>query len=178
MADYTFDDVMGGTLVVGGSATYVLEYVTDDLEIGGVLLTPSFDAVGLLNYQTTAYPLPQWKGSLFVEYNNGPHNGRITVRHIDGYTDQRTAPFAAGTYFTDNGIRTAAVANTNGKNIDSYTTVDFTYRVFLPWDSTLALSVDNIMDEDPPFARLDLSYDPFTASGLGRTFKFSLSKKF
>ena len=70
------------------------------------------------------------------------------------------------------------MANTNGKNIDSYTTVDFTYRVFLPWDSTLALSVDNIMDEDPPFARLDLSYDPFTASGLGRTFKFSLSKKF
>lgn len=178
LADYTFEDVMGGTLIIGGSATYVLEYVTDALEIGGVELTPSFDAVGLLNYQTTAYPLPQWKGSLFIEYNNGPHNARFTVRHIDGYTDQRTAPFAAGTYFTDSGIRTAAPANTNGKNIDSFTTFDFTYRVFLPWDSTLAISVDNIADEDPPFARLDLSYDPFTASGLGRTFKFSLSKKF
>ena len=178
LADYTFDDVGGGSLTIGGSATYVLEYVTDSLEIGGVELVKSFDAVGLLNYQTTAYPLPQWKGSLFVEYNNGPHNARVTVRHIDGYTDQRVSPFAAGTYFTNSGIRTAAPANTNGKNIDSFTTFDFTYRVFLPWDSTLTVSVDNIADEDPPFARLDLSYDPFTASGLGRTFKFGLSKKF
>ncbi|WGM38150.1 TonB-dependent receptor [Caulobacter sp. NIBR1757] len=178
MADYTFDDVGGGSLTIGGNATYVLEYVTDDLKIAGVVLSKSFDAVGLLNYQTTAYPLPQWKGSLYLEYNNGPHNARVTVRHIDGYTDQRVSPFAAGTYFTDSGIRTAAPANKNGKNIDSFTTFDVTYRAFLPWDSTLALSVDNIMDEDPPFARLDLSYDPFTASGLGRTFKFSLSKKF
>jgi iron complex outermembrane receptor protein len=178
MADYTFDDVGGGSLTFGGNATYVLEYVTDALVINGVTLSQSFDAVGLLNYQTTAYPLPQWKGSLYVEYNNGPHNARVTVRHIDGYTDQRVSPFAAGTYFLDNPIRTAAPANTNGKNIDSFTTVDFTYRVFLPWDSTLAVSVDNIADEDPPFARLDLSYDPFTASGLGRTFKFSLTKKF
>jgi iron complex outermembrane receptor protein len=178
LADYTFDDVMGGTLTIGGSATYVLEYVTDALEIGGVELTPSFDAVGLLNYQTTAYPLPQWKGSLFVEYTNGPHNGRITVRHIDGYTDQRPSPFAENTYWPEIVKGATSPAITAGKNIDSWTTVDFTYRVFLPWDSTLAISADNIFDEDPPFARLDLSYDPFTASGLGRTFKFSLSKKF
>ncbi|MDO9338792.1 MAG: TonB-dependent receptor [Caulobacter sp.] len=177
MVDYTFDDVAGGSLTVGGNATYVIEYITDSLVIEGVELSKSFDAVGLLNYQTTAYPLPQWKGSLYVEYNNGPHNARVTVRHIDGYTDQRVSPFAAGTYFTEV-VRNPVPALKQGKNIDSFTTVDFTYRVFLPWDSTLAISADNIFDQDPPFARLDLSYDPFTASGLGRTFKVSMTKKF
>jgi len=43
---------------------------------------------------------------------------------------------------------------------------------------TGALTVENILDEDPPFARLDLNYDPFTASGLGRNWKVSLTKKF
>jgi iron complex outermembrane receptor protein len=176
--DYRFDDVLGGSLTLGANGTYVIEYITDETQIGGVTVAPSFDAVGLLNYQTTAYPLPQWKGSAYVEYTNGPHNARITVRHTDGYTDQRISPFADGTYVLNSDLRTPLPAITKGKNIDSYTTVDLTYRVFLPWDSTLVISADNIFNQDPPFARLDLGYDPFTASGLGRTFKFSLTKKF
>ncbi len=163
IADWTFDDILGGALTIGGTATYVREYVTDATTIDGVVVAPAFDAVGKLNYQTTAYPLPQWKGSLYAEYNHGPHNVRWTVRYIDSYTDQRTAPF---------------VSNPNGKTIDAFMSNDVTYRVFLPWDTTFALSVDNVFDEDPPFARLDLNYDPFTASGLGRTWKVALTKKF
>ncbi len=177
LADYTIDTDIGA-FTIGGGATYVLEYVTDSTTVEGIEVAPSFDGVGLLNYQTTAYPLPQWKGSIYLEYNNGPHNARVTVRHIDGYTDQRTAPFGATTYQAAVAAPGTFVQVSKGKNIDSFTTVDFTYRVFLPWDSTLALSADNIFDQDPPFARLDLSYDPFTASGLGRTLKVSLSKKF
>ncbi|MFZ5669390.1 MAG: TonB-dependent receptor plug domain-containing protein [Pseudomonadota bacterium] len=179
LADWTFEDVAGGTLTIGGSATYVIEYVTDDTFVDGFLVAAGFDAVGLLNYQTTAYPLPQKKGNIFFEYNTGPHNLRWTVRYIDGYTDQRTAPFLATSYFTDNPVRTNLAAPiTAGKNVDSFITSDFTYRVFMPWESTLAVSVDNVFDEDPPFARLDLNYDPFTASGLGRTWKVSLTKRF
>ena len=40
------------------------------------------------------------------------------------------------------------------------------------------LSVLNIFDRDPSFARLDYNYDPFTGSALGRNFKVGLSKKF
>jgi len=179
IADYTFDDFAGGRLTIGTTATYVIEYVTEDTEVEGITVAPSFDAVGLLNYQTTAYPLPQKKGSLFFEYNTGPHNLRWTIRYIDGYTDQRTSPFLATTYFTDNVVRTNISAPiTAGKQVDSFTTMDLTYRVFLPLDSTLAVSVENMFDEDPPFARLDLNYDPFTASGLGRNWKVSLTKKF
>lgn len=179
IADYKFDDFLGGSLTIGTTATYVIEYVTDETSVDGIVVAPSFDAVGLLNYQTTAYPLPQKKGNLFFEYNTGPHNLRFTVRYIDGYTDQRTAPFLATTYYQSLPVRTNITAPiTAGKHVDSFTTMDLTYRVFLPWDTTLALSVENITDEDPPFARLDLNYDPFTASGLGRNWKVSLNKKF
>ena len=44
---------------------------------------------------------------------------------------------------------------------------------------TLNASVENLTDEDPPLARLDLSYDPFTASNAyGRTYKVGLRKRF
>jgi hypothetical protein len=38
--------------------------------------------------------------------------------------------------------------------------------------------VVNIADEDPPFARLDLNYDPYTGLPLGRVFKVGFSHKF
>lgn len=183
IADYTFDDFLGGSLGIGGTATYVIEYKTEATDVAGVTVAPAFDAVGLLNYQTTAYPLPQWKGSVYAEYTNGPHNLRMTVRYVDSYTDQRisifctavVAPCTSIPYKTTTGV---AVGQPNGKVIDSFVTTDLTYRVFLPWDTTFTASVDNLFDKDPPFARLDLNYDPFTASGLGRTWKVSITKKF
>jgi iron complex outermembrane receptor protein len=35
-----------------------------------------------------------------------------------------------------------------------------------------------VTDEEPPFARLDLNYDPFTHNPLGRTFKLGVVHKF
>jgi iron complex outermembrane receptor protein len=177
IADYRFEDVFGGSLTVGTTATYVIEYVTDSTSVEGIVVAPGFDAVGLLNYQTTAYPLPQLKGNLYFEWNSGAHNARWTMRYIDGYTDQRTAPFLTGAYRGSDPAGTPFTVAA-GKDVDSFTTHDFTYRVFLPWDVTGSLTVENIFDEDPPFARLDLNYDPFTASGLGRNWKVSLTKKF
>ena len=48
----------------------------------------------------------------------------------------------------------------------------------LPWEMALSASVENLTDEDPSFVRLDLSYDPFTSSALGRTYKLGLRKRF
>ncbi|MDQ0464859.1 iron complex outermembrane receptor protein [Caulobacter ginsengisoli] len=190
LADWKFDDIMGGTFTVGGGATYVLEYKTEATQVAGITVAPAFDAVGHLNYQTTAYPLPQWKGNVYFEYNNGPHNLRWTVRYIGEYTDLRGGPAgnkgifctvvsastcAALPYKLENGT---PFGLDKGYTIDAFVTSDLTYRVFLPWDTTAVVSVDNLFDEDPPFARLDLNYDPFTASGLGRTYKFSLTKRF
>jgi iron complex outermembrane receptor protein len=36
----------------------------------------------------------------------------------------------------------------------------------------------NALDEDPPLTRNEYSYDPFTASPLGRVFKLGLRQAF
>lgn len=36
----------------------------------------------------------------------------------------------------------------------------------------------NVFDQDPPIARLDLSYAPLTANRLGRDYKLSITRKF
>ena len=173
--DYRFDNVLGGELAVGGNATYISEYKVGATSVEGVVVEKAFDAVGLLNYQTTVVPIPQWKGDIHGEWSMGPHNVRLTVHYIDSYTDQRTAPFAANAYKDTTG---AGVQITNGKTIDAQILTDLAYRVFLPWDTTLTAAITNLFDQDPSYARLDLGYDPFTGDPLGRTYKVGLRKKF
>jgi iron complex outermembrane recepter protein len=63
--------------------------------------------------------------------------------------------------------------------IDEFVTADLAYTLDIePLDATLSMTVQNITDEDPPFARLDLNYDPFTGNPLGRVFKVGFRKKF
>ncbi|HEX6860502.1 MAG TPA: TonB-dependent receptor [Caulobacteraceae bacterium] len=181
LADYNVGDFMGGEVRVGTSFTYVKEYTTDDFIVEGVVIQPSFDAAGHLNYQTSAYPVPQWKGSAYAEFETGPHNIRWTVNYIGEYDDQRTSirannpnvpgtctPFVVG----------CGAPILSGLTIDKMITHDLDYRYQAPWDTTVVLSIDNLFDEEPPFARLDLNYDPFTHNGLGRTMKVAVTKRF
>ncbi len=170
-ADYTFNQVYGGDLKIGGDATYIIQYKIGATAVEGVTVSPAFNAVGYLNYQTVSYPIPRWKGNVFVEYTVGDHNIRFQGKYINSYIDQRTAPFAASPNY--NGL-----VLPQGKRIDSTFISDVTYRVFLPWDVTATASVMNIADTAPSFARLDLNYDPFTGDPIGRSFKIGLQKKF
>ncbi len=86
-------DMGGGTATIGLNATYVLKYDIDATIVDGNQVAAAFDAAGKLNYQTTAFPLPQLKGNVFVEYSNGAHNIRYTMNYIDDYMDQRVAEF-------------------------------------------------------------------------------------
>ncbi|WP_162935759.1 TonB-dependent receptor domain-containing protein [Tsuneonella amylolytica] len=162
-----------GSITAGVAGTYVIEYKTSDVTVEGILVQPAFDAVGLLNYQTTAYPLPEWKGNAFLQADFGRQSLRAQVNYIDGYTDQRGAAI-----FGPNPGALAGASVTTGKEIKPFTTVDLTYRLTLPTDTTLAVSLQNILDEDPPFARLDQNYDPFTATPLGFTAKVAISQAF
>jgi iron complex outermembrane receptor protein len=118
-----------------------------------------------------AYPLPQRRANGVAQYSHGPHNIRYTMNYIDAYVDQRTAEFLPS-------LATNGTAVTAGKTIDSTMFPDLSYLLQLPWQLTLSASVENLTDEDPSFARLDLSYDPFTSSALGRTYKVGLRKRF
>lgn len=165
--------VGSGSVTLGAAGTYIINYKTDAVTVEGIVVQPAFDAVGLLNYQTTAYPLPQWKGNGYVQADFGPHQLRLQVNYLDGYTDQRGAAV-----FGPNAGALAGAAVTTGKDIGSYTTIDATYRVKLGTGTNFSISALNITDKDPPFARLDQNYDPFTASPLGRTVKVAISQDF
>jgi iron complex outermembrane recepter protein len=166
LIDYSIDEVLGGTMNFGATFTYVTDYKTEQQTVAGILVAPAFNAVGKLNFGTTAFSLPRIKGNMFAEYNAGIHNLRATLNYIDEYRDQRGADIFS------------AVNPTAGKTIDSFVGIDLDYRASLPQDLIVALSVDNVTDEDPPFARLSLSYDPTVHNALGRTIKVGVSKKF
>lgn len=170
----SYDTAVGAArLQAGVSGSYVIEYQVDDVMVEGVLVQPAYDAAGLLNYQTTAYPLPRWKGQAWLQGTLGDHSLRLQVNHIDSYTDQRGADV-----FGPNFSALAGASVTAGKTIDSFTTVDLTWRWSLPTGTGLSLALFNLFDADPSFARLDQSFDPFTASPLGFTAKLGVSQAF
>jgi iron complex outermembrane recepter protein len=169
-------DMLGGTASIGVNGTYVLKYDIDPSVVSGNTVSPAFDAAGKLNYQTVAFPLPQIKGNAFVEFSRGVHNIRYQVSYIDDYVDQRTDIFSPS--LANSLSPNPAAAILGGKTIDSTLFHELHYLVQLPWEMSLSASVENLTDEDPSFARLDLSYDPFTSSALGRTYKVGLRKRF
>ncbi len=170
----SYDAELGGARTqVGVSGSYVIEYEVDDVVVEGIPVQPSFDAAGLLNYQTTAYPLPQWKGQAWLQSSFGDHSMRLQVNYVDSYEDQRGADV-----FGPNAAALAGASVTEGKVIESYATVDATWRWQALDRTALSVALFNLLDEEPPFARLDQNFDPFTASPLGFTAKLGVSQAF
>lgn len=166
-------DVSTVKMLLGVNGTYIIDYRTQNITVEGVVVQPAFDGVGLLNFQTSAYPLPQVKGNVFLQADVGRHNLRLQYNYIDGYTDQRGAAI-----FGPNFGALAGASATGGRNIGAFDTLDFTYRVNLPTNTVITLSAQNILDKQPPFARLDFNYDPFTASPLGFNARFGITQRF
>ena len=142
---------------IGAEATVMLEYDVGSYQIEGVTIA-SFDGLGYLNQGNFARPLPELKVHVFGNFNREGHNIRIDARFTSEYEDQRRGP---------------------PPNRTPYGTVDS----FLQWDATYALDFTeeyvfsayisgwNLFDADPPFARLDLGYDPYTHFAFGRMIK-------
>jgi outer membrane receptor protein involved in Fe transport len=151
---YTFEDVLGGELTVGGQGTYTLEYESEDFqEINGLVMAPGGDFAGLLNDGTSPFTsLPELKGDAFLKYTNGPHRFTYVARYVTEYHDDD---------------KTALI-----RDIDDHLTHDVHYIISLLDDSlTLNASVVNLTDEDPPSAATDLNYDPVTHNAFGRMIK-------
>ncbi|MGX7895849.1 TonB-dependent receptor domain-containing protein [Tsuneonella sp. HG222] len=157
-------------LQVGLNGSHVFDYRVGDVAVEGILVQPAFDAAGKLNFQTTAYPIPRWKGQAWLQGRSGDHLVRLQANHVAGYTDQRGADV-----FGPNTASLAGASVTAGKRIGSFTTLDAIWRWSVLEKATLTLALENLLDADPPFARLDQNYDPFTASPLGFTAKIGAS---
>jgi iron complex outermembrane receptor protein len=167
---YLFDDVLGGDLLFGADATYTLEYERDAAIVAGVQIQPAADFAGTRGASGIgAGTLVELRGSTFFDYSNQRHGVRVTTRYVDGVTDVRSG---LGT------VASLAPATMRGVEIGSFLTHDLTYRLSLPAETTVTASVFNIADRDPPFARLELSYDPFVGNPLGRYYRLLVNKKF
>jgi outer membrane receptor protein involved in Fe transport len=146
-AVFNFGAAGASDFMLGLDASYMLNY-----DIGGVPGT--IDAVGNRNEQNIGSPLPQWRANFTLGWDYDRHSARAILRHIDEYTDDKTA------------------AQTFNSVIDSYTTVDLYYNYTFANDkTTLALNVTNIADEDPPFADQDLNFEARTHDPFGRQFQ-------
>ncbi|MDP3660923.1 TonB-dependent receptor domain-containing protein [Phenylobacterium sp.] len=177
-----FRDVTGAEFTLGTDVTFTNKYqVARVVTPQGLVLGQAFNAVGKLNFQTGYFALPRWKGSVYAEFTRGPNNLRIQTNIVGAYRDQRPAVFIGNLATGD--VATAAQAtitprSLDGQSIKAYITTDLTYRLQLPWDSTVVLNIANVFDTDPPLARVDYSYDPGNADPYGRTYKIALTKKF
>ena len=170
----SYDATLGAVdMQLGVTGSYVIDYEIDDVVVEGSTVQPAYDAAGLLNYQTTAYPLPRWKGQAWLQGAMGDHQVRLQVNYVDSYTDQRGADV-----FGPNTAALAGASVTAGKVIGNFTTVDLTWRWQVFDETTVSLALYNLFDENPPFARLDQNFDPFTASPLGFTAKVGVNQAF
>ncbi|MFN4024303.1 MAG: TonB-dependent receptor plug domain-containing protein [Hyphomonas sp.] len=175
-ADYTFEDVLqpGLDLELGFGGSRVLKYDVGEVIVEGIAVGAPFSAVGFLNFQTVATPLPKLKFEAYANASTDNVNARVMARYIGEYEDQRT-----GLFTTPNpNWPTPGIVLPQGQTVKSFVSYDATVVWSLPWDTTVSFSVDNILDTDPPFARLELNYDPFTGDPIGRTFKIGVTKRF
>ena len=167
-----------GELTLGVDATYNIQYEVGDVTQFGLLLAPAFDAVGQLNTNIDPRALPQWRGQFSANYALGNHNFRWLTHYISDMIDERAGKGGVNDPLNVVAGYPAGTRVLGGVDIGSYVTHD----LFYSWDAasrtTLTLSVINITDEDPPLTRNEYSYDPFTASPLGRVFKLGLRQAF
>lgn len=159
---YNWDQVGSGSLALGGSATWINKFETDSVSVEGVVVEQGFDGVGRFNMGTSLFPLPEWRGNLFLDYAMDTQNIRWTMNYVDSYEDTRD-------------IFTWA---TEGQTIDSYVTHNITYRLDVNENVTVSAVVDNVTDEEPPFVRAEMNYDPVTHNPLTRTFKLGAKVRF
>jgi iron complex outermembrane receptor protein len=66
----------------------------------------------------------------------------------------------------------------SGLKIEEVTEVDLSYRVELPADMAMSLSIYNLLDDEPSFDRATVGYNAGFGSPLERNYKIGFSKKF
>ncbi|MEE1876570.1 TonB-dependent receptor [Altererythrobacter litoralis] len=164
-----------GVISIGGNATWNLDYKTDDFSVDGVLVTPSYDAVGFGNYFRDPGTLPEWRANGYVNLATGGLNARYSVNYIDSVFDERCT---SDPCFAIAGV---PAGSNYGKNSGSYMQHDLVLNYTLPVtfaDVQLTAAVLNISDEEPAQAYLPLSYNPFIGNAIGRNFRLGIRTKF
>ncbi len=154
-----------GRITLGAEGSYVFRYDVSPFRAGGVQFLAGFKAAGFANFDRNTPSISRLKGNLFANYSTSNMNLRYVVDYVSGVRDNR------GPVSTPAGVTNYGVA---GEDFIRHNVVG----VFdLPFDFAklqLTVGVDNITNEDPPAARLELGYNAFVGDPLGRTYKLGL----
>jgi iron complex outermembrane receptor protein len=167
-ANLDVGELFNGALSAGFDGTYLLKFDEEPYDIEGF---PS-NAAGVQKragtYRASLFTgYNRLRANAFVNWSSGMHNLRWQIRHVSSTTQVET-----------NSIALAAALKQSIK-IEEYWQHDLTYRAELPWDTTATLTVQNIFDEDPPFAiGTQYNYDPGSGNPLGRVYAVALKKRF
>ena len=164
--NYGFD-LGPAAVTLGANASYVLEYKTDDFVINDVFFDGGYNAVGFANYDRSPGTLSDWKGNAYASFRYEGLNLRYQFKFINGVYDDRC--------FLDPDACTFA------EEVEAFYQHDFIANYDLPLafaDIQLQAAVENIFDTDPSAARLELGYDPFIGSPIGRTFRLGVRANF
>jgi iron complex outermembrane receptor protein len=192
-AQYDWDGWMDASWTVGGEITYLIEYKRGAIPLLGdsnISIAPAEDRAGLSDVLNDFFSYPQLKANAFASFNRGPFNVRWQMRYAEGTSPAFGSPFfitvpdasattvpAAGAACPTNacgGRRLEAV----GKS-DDYWQHDVIVRWEAPWqDTVLTLSVQNLLNEDPPYVPSPYNYDLTQGNPLGRVFEIGFQKKF
>lgn len=157
------------------SGTRLTELVTSAAFLDGVEVAPENERLGYLNFSSIGFPAPEWRLNTFLNYNRDRHNVRLTARYFSSLEDERGTVIPVGLI---PGTNTPFSEPVPGENVDSSLTFDATYVFDFSEKLRLSATMQNILDEDPPYIRNEFGYDPRLGSPLGRTIEVGLKYSF
>ena len=157
---FGYDRPLGkGDLSLSAEFTIISSY-----DVGASDLNAAFNALDKLNDNVgylRSIVSEKWK--LGAVYESGYHTTNFVANFTGSYEDNPGA---------------------TKRDVEDHQTYDLHYNLSLAAlnadleDSAFWVSVYNLNDEDPPFARLDLNYDPYTHNPFGQMIKVGVRHKF
>jgi iron complex outermembrane receptor protein len=176
-AQYDWDGWFEGAWTVGGELTYLMEYKRSAINLRNTSLNiaPAEDRAGLSDILNDFFSYPELKGNAFAAFRKGPFNLRWQVRYAEGTSPAFGSPFfiTVPNPSAPSGADLVAV----GKSKD-YWQHDIVVRWEAPWDSVVTLSVQNVLDKDPPYLPSPYNYDITQGNPLGRVIEVGVKKSF
>ena len=186
--EYAFDNFFGmdfydTKVTVGAEATLTKEYsrgATTLLEDPSIVIAPAIDRAGKHDLAGEFYSFPKTRASAFVNVTGENWNLRYQMLYREGTTIAAAvcAGDASAGLTADCRYNYATGVYQSVGKLDDYFQHDLTLRVELPWETTASLSVQNILDTDPPFAQSFYNYDVTNGNPLGRVIKVGVKKNF
>jgi iron complex outermembrane receptor protein len=163
---------------VGVEATYLKEYARGAFSLLGasnVVFAAPFDRAGTHDLQSAFFSYPKTRANFWLNWHRDWINVRYQVRYAEGTTAAINT--ANDVIVPTPGVAPGFAAGTIGK-LKNFVQHDITAQVDLPWETNLTLSVQNILDTDPPDAPSNYNYDYTTGNPLGRVFEIGVKKRF